>query len=342
MRSAWNEFQVTEGARRDPVGSVESGVQDHFQGRPRKFAAGAAPTWPEESSFDELTDRLEDASSCDDTKEFSLAYDPLGVINDDIDGWFSRSHEQEASTKGGGPHPSAPSDAKACTVSSTCQETIERRCQPVLVARAVVPQLLGSPGSRMPPAGGAAYASCLGAAGLLCAAPAADAWTSTNGSGVLVSGSGIAASPAPSCVTAYAHGQPMRTPVTGSACAAAVESLRRSPTEFWDSTAAVSLQSLSASNSLNQVGGLNIPPKDYKRVCQEYRCKRCGAPKKGHICTAPREGGRPLGVCVVRKEWSQIEDDFLITSVAKYGGRWRAIASVLPERTEDSVRARVL
>ena len=58
MRSAWNEFQVNEGARRDPVGSVESGVQDHFQGRPRKFAAGAAPTWPEESSFDELTDRL--------------------------------------------------------------------------------------------------------------------------------------------------------------------------------------------------------------------------------------------------------------------------------------------
>jgi len=70
----------------------------------------------------------------------------------------------------------------------------------------------------------------------------------------------------------------------------------------------------------------------------KYKCKRCGAPKKGHVCMAPRCGRHGLGG--LRKEWDRSEDELIVQLVANCGGRWRHIASKLPGRTDDAVRNR--
>jgi len=81
------------------------------------------------------------------------------------------------------------------------------------------------------------------------------------------------------------------------------------------------------------------PPPVYKRQCTEYRCKRCGAPKKGHICLVDRDLS-PAGLGPAQKQWSSREDEFILVAVAKYGGRWRSLAATLPGRTEDAIRTR--
>jgi len=94
----------------------------------------------------------------------------------------------------------------------------------------------------------------------------------------------------------------------------------------------------------------------YKRPCPEYKCKRCGEPKKGHICPmrAPGLMGVPVGSVpdgnvgdgvarkrtVARKEWAADEDEYIIRCVKELGSRWRVIASALPGRTDDAVRNR--
>jgi len=69
-----------------------------------------------------------------------------------------------------------------------------------------------------------------------------------------------------------------------------------------------------------------------------YRCKRCGAPKRGHICSAQRS--RQDGCVGQRKEWTGEEDRIIIESVTKLGGKWRHIAHMLPGRSDDAVRNR--
>jgi hypothetical protein len=68
----------------------------------------------------------------------------------------------------------------------------------------------------------------------------------------------------------------------------------------------------------------------------EYKCKRCGAPKKGHICSRERDGAREGA----RKEWSLQEDTHILNSVAEHGCRWRVIACSMHGRSDDAVRNR--
>ena len=110
------------------------------------------------------------------------------------------------------------------------------------------------------------------------AASATDAWLSTNGSGLMTGGAGLAVSPFSSCSPTFAYGQPMLASVSG--CATPVESpscvstvVKRDIVQF------------AASSSSNRGSGLKLPPKEYKRACQEYRCKRCGSAAR---CMTPR------------------------------------------------------
>mmetsp|Transcript_25314 Transcript_25314/g.59036 ORF Transcript_25314/g.59036 Transcript_25314/m.59036 type:complete len:534 (+) Transcript_25314:113-1714(+) len=68
-----------------------------------------------------------------------------------------------------------------------------------------------------------------------------------------------------------------------------------------------------------------------------YRCKRCGAPKRGHVCSRQRQEGESSGN---RKEWSGDEDRIIIESVSSLGCKWRHIAQLLPGRSDDAVRNR--
>mmetsp|Transcript_3241 Transcript_3241/g.9611 ORF Transcript_3241/g.9611 Transcript_3241/m.9611 type:complete len:195 (-) Transcript_3241:1031-1615(-) len=67
---------------------------------------------------------------------------------------------------------------------------------------------------------------------------------------------------------------------------------------------------------------------------------RCGAPKKGHKCTAVEfdfQTGQPL---LPKKDWSREEDELIVREVVSNGGRWRNIAKQLSGRTDDAVRNR--
>ena len=70
---------------------------------------------------------------------------------------------------------------------------------------------------------------------------------------------------------------------------------------------------------------------------KEYKCKRCGAPKKGHFCKLERDVIRTEGA---RKEWSLQEDAHILNSVAEHGCRWRLIAASMQGRSDDAVRNR--
>ncbi|EOD10378.1 hypothetical protein EMIHUDRAFT_248385 [Emiliania huxleyi CCMP1516] len=83
---------------------------------------------------------------------------------------------------------------------------------------------------------------------------------------------------------------------------------------------------------------LTPPPNGTGR--QRYKCKRCGAPKKGHKCTAVEfdfQTGQPL---LPKKDWSREEDELIVREVVSNGGRWRNIAKQLSGRTDDAVRNR--
>jgi len=155
----------------------------------------------------------------------------------------------------------------------------------------------------------------------------------------------LAASPTNSCVTANAHEQPIfqPAPMDSGSMVAHVSSSSDTSREGRHED----MPPLASCRSKRSLSG-SMLPKEYKRKSQEYRCKRCGAIKKGHICAVPREvrtreirkSNSTRSHRVARKEWTQREDDFIVTSVNKCGGRWRAIASALPERNEDAVRIR--
>lgn len=69
---------------------------------------------------------------------------------------------------------------------------------------------------------------------------------------------------------------------------------------------------------------------------KEYKCKRCGAPKKGHICSQERDAEHEGS----RREWSLQEDAYILNSVADHGCRWRVIAASMHGRSDDAVRNR--
>uniref|UniRef100_A0A7S0J135 Myb-like domain-containing protein n=1 Tax=Calcidiscus leptoporus TaxID=127549 RepID=A0A7S0J135_9EUKA len=303
MRRAWSGPPLNGRAWRESLGSIDNAL------------------WPEDSF-----DGLEDARTSNEALEYNLMCDPLSLIEDDLDRWLERPAQEHDVWISGDGLAAMPAEVKGSTSMGFAREAFsEGRRGPTQLAFAMAPHRLD--GSGMSPGG--APCAAVPSAGLLC--PATEAWMSASGCGV-TPGSEAAALPMASSVPVCACGQPMLAPSPISACA-------ESPTQLME--AHMLIQRSASCGSLpmsSRRAGKKLPPKEYKRHCQEYRCKRCGAPKKGHVCSAPRD--EDFGF--LRKEWTQREDDFILMSVAKYGGRWRAIASVLPERTDDAVRARVV
>lgn len=69
-----------------------------------------------------------------------------------------------------------------------------------------------------------------------------------------------------------------------------------------------------------------------------YKCSRCGQPKKNHTCQQPpREKGprEPKNV-----GWRLSEDQLIKAGVEEHGFKWSAIAANLPNRTDNAVRNR--
>lgn len=74
---------------------------------------------------------------------------------------------------------------------------------------------------------------------------------------------------------------------------------------------------------------------------KEYKCKRCGASKRSHVCTGATdsEGSRDAALNN-RKEWAMREDQLIWQGVQQIGCKWRQIAAMLPGRSDDAVRNR--
>mmetsp|Transcript_32418 Transcript_32418/g.96675 ORF Transcript_32418/g.96675 Transcript_32418/m.96675 type:complete len:434 (+) Transcript_32418:166-1467(+) len=88
-------------------------------------------------------------------------------------------------------------------------------------------------------------------------------------------------------------------------------------------------------------GGAELKRPGYNKY-KVYKCKRCGAPKKGHICLAKRQATlAPSGTPgITRKEWSREEDRLILLHAKEKGLKWRLIAELIPGRSDDAVRNR--
>ena len=84
----------------------------------------------------------------------------------------------------------------------------------------------------------------------------------------------------------------------------------------------------------------------------QYKCARCGLPKKKHVCLAPlkvvdmmkQRDAKELKV-LRRKEqkWTKAEDTIILSMARKgdaYSTSWKDVAAALPGRTAHAARNR--
>jgi len=81
---------------------------------------------------------------------------------------------------------------------------------------------------------------------------------------------------------------------------------------------------------------------DWKRTIGSrtgnYKCSRCGQPKKNHTCNQPaKEKGNKEAK---NHGWRRREDMIIQAGVDEHGFKWSAIATGLPGRTDNAVRNR--
>ncbi|KAJ1641189.1 hypothetical protein T492DRAFT_149813 [Pavlovales sp. CCMP2436] len=69
-----------------------------------------------------------------------------------------------------------------------------------------------------------------------------------------------------------------------------------------------------------------------------YKCSRCGQPKKNHTCTLPPK--EKTAKEAKSHGWRRREDTIIEQGVGKHGFKWSTIAEELPGRTDNAVRNR--